>query len=113
MKIARFTMAGAVCGMGIPKPIFMAMLQALPDDVKVCGFGRDDMHNSSFIFLQSERFADIPEGHPVPEIDILCKVEERTTERTVISVSMGSAFLEALEVKVETTKDQEVRNSNL
>lgn len=110
-RLARFTMAGSVLGPGIPKAIFLGFIQSLPDDVSVVGFGQDWSRNTSFIVLESERFEPCVEGKPIPELDVTFKVEERKTERMIVSVSVGSAFLQALEVKTETIKEDEVKNA--
>jgi len=108
VKIARFIMAGGHMGIGIPKHVFAGMMECLPDDTKVLGFGQDISNNASFMLVTSERFAEVAEGARMPDLDVTFKVEERKTERTVVSISVGSEFLRALEVKTETIKDEEV-----
>ena len=47
---------------GIPKKVFVEMINALPDDAKIVGFFEYRQENSVSIVVQSESYKEIPGG---------------------------------------------------
>lgn len=61
---------------GLPKKLMSAIMEALPQDATVLGFSeevRDMEHRTSYMYIQSDMFKEVPEGGMPPDISIVVR----------------------------------------
>jgi len=76
---------------GIHKKHVIDMLNHFPDDTSIIGFGRNDWDMINYMFLYSEKFADIPTGNVPPDIQVLYR---RFPDGTVVCEGTNPSFKE-------------------
>lgn len=72
MKVARivFGRMGMFTTLGLDTDTFKEMLDQLPKNSKVVGFGGDLHQLLDFVFIHNDLFVDTPEGTTPPEIKV-------------------------------------------
>lgn len=64
---------------GVSKDLMVQMLQALPSDAKIAGFGEDNGYATCFVLVTSKQFKDVQEGYR-PN-DILARFKTNWSEK--------------------------------
>lgn len=72
MKIGRIAFSRMVLAttLGLDSDVFKEMLDNLPKDSKIVGFGSDPTSLVDYVFVQNDIFKDTPDGQVPPEITV-------------------------------------------
>lgn len=78
---------------GMQKKLLSDMLDLLPVDASIMGFGCDISTNVDYIFVHSDQFAETPEGQTIPDATVFFSKDPITGTVTVDKIDYSNVIL--------------------